>query len=196
MSRAGRESVLKRLQEYAAKALSEAKVNLSWISPDPEYVAAVQGFSRISFCPTSAGERRAFMQTLEKLLPQIKTFWRREFAGAVCFESDLPGGAGLLPGHRVVGPEPGRSGQPAAGGLPLRERCWRTWTNWLAEQGPAAVAAEVTRDIGDGAIKLWTTAQVLRLRRAEHRALPPRQLSALVCGGRGRATRDRACAAI
>ena len=30
------------------------------------------------------------------------------------------------------------------------------------------MAAEVTRDISDGAIKLWTTAQVLRLRRAEH----------------------------
>ncbi len=36
------------------------------------------------------------------------------------------------------------------------------------QQGAAAVAAEVTRDISDGAIKLWTTAQVLRLRRAEH----------------------------
>jgi (1->4)-alpha-D-glucan 1-alpha-D-glucosylmutase len=41
--------------------------------------------------------------------------------------------------------------------------------NEVAEQqGPATVAAEVTHDISDGAIKLWTTAQVLRLRRAEH----------------------------
>ena len=39
----------------------------------------------------------------------------------------------------------------------------------LAERsGPAGVAAEVTRDLGDGAIKLWTTARVLRLRRDQH----------------------------
>src|SRR5258707_5776660 len=40
-----RESVVKRLQEYAAKALTEAKVNLSWISPDPENGEAVPGFT-------------------------------------------------------------------------------------------------------------------------------------------------------
>jgi (1->4)-alpha-D-glucan 1-alpha-D-glucosylmutase len=37
-----------------------------------------------------------------------------------------------------------------------------------SHSGAAAVAAEVTRDLGDGAIKLWTTAQVLRLRRDQH----------------------------
>ena len=34
-SRQDREHYLERLKQYASKALSEAKVNLSWINPDP-----------------------------------------------------------------------------------------------------------------------------------------------------------------
>jgi (1->4)-alpha-D-glucan 1-alpha-D-glucosylmutase len=50
----------------------------------------------------------------------------------------------------------------------LRDRMLAHLDAVAEQQDAAAVAAEVTRDIGDGAIKLWTTAQVLRLRRAEH----------------------------
>jgi (1->4)-alpha-D-glucan 1-alpha-D-glucosylmutase len=50
----------------------------------------------------------------------------------------------------------------------LRERMLAHLDEMAVQQGPAAVAAEVTHDISYGAIKLWTTAQVLRLRRAEH----------------------------
>jgi (1->4)-alpha-D-glucan 1-alpha-D-glucosylmutase len=50
----------------------------------------------------------------------------------------------------------------------LRDRMLAHLDEMAEQQGAAAVAAEVTGDLADGAIKLWTTAQVLRLRRAEH----------------------------
>ena len=105
-----RESVLKRLQEYAAKALSEAKVNLSWINPDPEYVAAVQGFLADIIMPDKRRRETPFMQTFSQAAAADQIFRWCEFGGAACVEGYLPRGAGLLPGHGVVGPEPGRSG--------------------------------------------------------------------------------------
>jgi (1->4)-alpha-D-glucan 1-alpha-D-glucosylmutase len=50
----------------------------------------------------------------------------------------------------------------------VREQMLGHLDELAGQQGAAAVAGEVIRDISDGAIKLWTTAQVLRLRQAEH----------------------------
>ncbi len=41
---ADRPGFTERLKEYMAKALSEGKVNLSWVNPRPEYTEAVQAF--------------------------------------------------------------------------------------------------------------------------------------------------------
>ena len=38
------ESFVERIKRYASKALSEAKVNLSWMNPDPQYMEAVHSF--------------------------------------------------------------------------------------------------------------------------------------------------------
>ncbi|HEY3990277.1 MAG TPA: malto-oligosyltrehalose synthase [Acidobacteriaceae bacterium] len=163
-----RESVLKRLQEYAAKALSEAKVNLSWINPDPEYVAAVQGFLAQIILPDKRGRETAFMQTLQKLLPQIKVFGAVNSLAQLVLKATCPGVPDFYQGMELwdlslVDPDNRRPVDYA-----LRERMLAHLDELAAEQGPAAVAAEVTHEISDGAIKLWTTAQVLRLRREEH----------------------------
>jgi (1->4)-alpha-D-glucan 1-alpha-D-glucosylmutase len=164
----GRESVLKRLQEYAAKALSEAKVNLSWISPDPEYVAAVQQYLADILLRGKRGHETVFMQTLEKLLPQIKVFGGVNSLAQLVLKATCPGVPDFYQGTELwdlslVDPDNRRPVD-----YELRERMLAHMDELAATQGPAAVAAEVTRDISDGAIKLWTTAQVLRLRRAEH----------------------------
>jgi (1->4)-alpha-D-glucan 1-alpha-D-glucosylmutase len=163
-----RNSVLKRLQEYAAKALSEAKVNLSWISPDPEYVAAVQEFLADIVLPDKRGRETAFMQVLQKLLPQLKLFGGVNSLAQLVLKATSPGVPDFYQGTELwdlslVDPDNRR---PVDYGL--RERMLAHLDQVAAEQGAAAVAAEVTRDISDGAIKLWTTAQVLRLRRQEH----------------------------
>jgi (1->4)-alpha-D-glucan 1-alpha-D-glucosylmutase len=163
-----RESVLKRLQEYAAKALSEAKVNLSWISPDPEYVEAVQGWLADIILPGKRGRETPFMQVLEKLLPQIKLFGGVNSLAQVVLKATCPGVPDFYQGTELwdlsmVDPDNRRPVDFA-----VREQMLGHLDDLAGRQGAAAVAAEVTRDIGDGAIKLWTTAQVLRLRQAEH----------------------------
>jgi (1->4)-alpha-D-glucan 1-alpha-D-glucosylmutase len=160
--------VLKRLQEYAAKALSEAKVNLSWISPDPEYVDAVQGWLADIILPDKRGRETPFMQVLEKLLPQIKLFGGVNSLAQVVLKATCPGVPDFYQGTELwdlslVDPDNRRPVNFA-----VREQMLGHLDELAGQQGAAAVAAEVTRDIGDGAIKLWTTAQVLRLRRAEH----------------------------
>jgi (1->4)-alpha-D-glucan 1-alpha-D-glucosylmutase len=163
-----RESVVKRLQAYAAKALSEAKVNLSWISPDPEYVEAVQGFIADIVMPDKRGRETSFMQVLEKLLPQIKLFGGVNSLTQLVLKATCPGVPDFYQGTELwdlslVDPDNRRAVDYA-----LRDRMLAHLDEVAEQQGAAAVAAEVTRDIADGAIKLWTTAQVLRLRRTEH----------------------------
>ena len=163
-----RESVVKRLQEYAAKALSEAKVNLSWISPDPEYVAAVQGFIAEIIMPDKRGRETPFMQTLQKLLPQIKLFGGVNSLAQLVLKATSPGVPDFYQGTELwdlslVDPDNRRPVD-----YQLRERMLAHLDELATQQGPAAVAAEVTRDISDGAIKLWATSQVLRMRRAQH----------------------------
>ena len=163
-----RESVVKRLQEYAAKALSEAKVNLSWISPDPEYVEAVQGFIADIVMPDKRGRESSFMQVLAKLLPQIQLFGGVNSLAQLVLKATSPGVPDFYQGTELwdlslVDPDNRRPVDYA-----LRDRMLTHLDALATQHGAAAVAAEVTRDIADGAIKLWTTAQVLRLRRAEH----------------------------
>ena len=163
-----RESVLKRLQEYAAKALSEAKVNLSWINPDPEYVAAVQGFLADIIMPDKRRRETPFMQTLRKLLPQIKFFGGVNSVAQLVLKATCPGVPDFYQGTELwdlslVDPDNRRPVDYA-----LRDRMLENLDALEAKHGPGAVAAEVTRDITDGAIKLWATSRVLRLRREEH----------------------------
>ncbi|HEX6770487.1 MAG TPA: malto-oligosyltrehalose synthase [Acidobacteriaceae bacterium] len=163
-----RESVLRRLQDYAAKALSEAKVNLSWISPDPEYVRAVQGFLADILLPDERGRHTPFVETLDRLLEQIKLFGGVNSLAQLVLKATCPGVPDFYQGTEMwdlslVDPDNRRPVD-----YPLRESTLARLDDLAAQQGKAAVAAEVTRNISDGAIKLWTTAQVLRLRRAEH----------------------------
>ena len=59
----------------------------------------------------------------------------------------------------------------------------------------ASVAAEVTRDISDGAIKLWATSRVLRLRREEHALFRSGSYLPLYASGAAGRARDRVCTA-
>ena len=60
------ESFLERLKAYITKALSEAKVNLSWLSPDQEYVDAVHSFLTAILQPDQSGGKTPFVSSLEE----------------------------------------------------------------------------------------------------------------------------------
>ena len=55
---------VERIKQYASKALSEAKVNLSWINPDPEYMKAVHAFITAILMPGPRGKESPFVDSL------------------------------------------------------------------------------------------------------------------------------------
>ena len=67
-----RKEFVERLQQYMTKALSEAKVNLSWVSPNEKYVAAVHAFVAGVLMPNEDGKERRFFSALQLLLPALK----------------------------------------------------------------------------------------------------------------------------
>ena len=162
------ESLVKRLQEYASKALSEAKVNLSWISPDPQYVEAVHGFLADILLSDDRGRPTPFVKRLEKLMPLLRLFGGVNSLAQLVLKATSPGVPDFYQGTELwdlslVDPDNRRPVDYA-----LRDQMLARLDALAAQSGAAAVATEVCRDISDGAIKLWTTAQVLRLRQAEH----------------------------
>ena len=78
------ESYVERIKQYASKALSEAKVNLSWINPDPEYMKAVHTFiTAIHPDAGAAAEKRAHSsRSLAISCCPSYVIWGGKFAGA------------------------------------------------------------------------------------------------------------------
>jgi (1->4)-alpha-D-glucan 1-alpha-D-glucosylmutase len=167
-SRQDRESYVNRIKEYSSKALSEAKVNLSWINPDPEYMKAVHAFIDAILMPNAKGKETPFVASLSKLLPQLKLFGAVNSLAQVVLKSAVPGIPDFYQGNELwelslVDPDNRRpvDYQHRSGHLDaLRD---------LAErEGPLAVCREVLGNPGDGRIKLWTTYCALQLRNQEH----------------------------
>jgi (1->4)-alpha-D-glucan 1-alpha-D-glucosylmutase len=65
-----RQGYITRIQQYMNKAVHEAKVNLSWVSDDPEYVQALEKFIAAILSPDERGES-AFVSDLLAFLPEI-----------------------------------------------------------------------------------------------------------------------------
>ena len=45
-----------RIQQYMEKAIHEAKINLSWLNPNPDYVDAMNSFVKETYRPQSAAK--------------------------------------------------------------------------------------------------------------------------------------------
>jgi (1->4)-alpha-D-glucan 1-alpha-D-glucosylmutase len=148
--------------------LSEAKVNLSWINPDPEYMKAVHAFITAIMMPGPRGKESPFIDSLRSLLPQLQIFGAVNSLAQVVLKSAVPGVPDFYQGNELwelslVDPDNRRPvdfdqrfGYLAAL-LALSER-----------EGPGAVCREVLNNLADGRAKLWTTHRSLQLRQREH----------------------------
>ncbi len=159
---------LQRIQQYATKALSEAKVNLSWISPNPEYVDAVHGFIADILTPTSRGKDTLFVTDVKKMMPQLQLFGGLNSLAQVVLKVVSPGVPDFYQGTgqwdlSLVDPDNRRPVD-----YKLRYSLLSGLRSQAQQSGAAAVASEVIRDFSDGRIKLWTTARSLELRHAQH----------------------------
>jgi (1->4)-alpha-D-glucan 1-alpha-D-glucosylmutase len=178
-----RENFVERIRQYASKALSEAKVNLSWINPDPVYMKAVHEFITAILMPGLRGKESPFVASLSSLLPQLQLFGAVNSLAQVVLKIAVPGIPDLYQGNELwelnlVDPDNRRS-------VDYHQRS--VYLDGLLAlsdgEGPAAVCREVLSNLDDGRAKLWTTQRALQLRTQEHALFRHGEYAALEVAG-------------
>lgn len=163
-TREEREEFLQRMQQYMTKALSEAKVNLSWTNPAPAYVDAVHGFLRAILMPDERGREPRFAETMEEILPALRLFGAVNSLAQVVLKVASPGVPDFYQGTELwdlslVDPDNRR---------PVDYEVRRQALAWLKEEatgrGEVAVCREILDRMGDGRVKMWTMHRALELR--------------------------------
>jgi (1->4)-alpha-D-glucan 1-alpha-D-glucosylmutase len=158
---------LERMQKYASKALSEAKVNLSWINPDPEYVKAVQGFLEDILMPAGRRRETRFVEALDSMTPQLGVFGALNSLSQLVLKIASPGVPDFYQGNELweltlVDPDNRRPVD-----YEIRNRHVEALDRMLEGQGALSVCDELMGTIGDGRIKLWTMWRALALRKSQ-----------------------------
>jgi len=152
-----------RIQRYMAKALHEAKRNLSWINPNDEYVGAVSEFIERLLAPGR------FREELERFAAPVAWFGVFNSLAQTLLKLASPGVPDTYQGQELldfslVDPDNRRPVDFARRQRDLSELEQR------AAGDLGELCAELLRDPHDGRAKLWTTVRTLAFRR-EHREL-------------------------
>ena len=155
---------LERIQQYMTKALSEAKVNLSWTNPNSAYVDAVHHFARSIVMPDARGRKPRFVETLKDLLPALQLFGAVNSLAQVVLKIASPGVPDFYQGSEMwdlslVDPDNRRPVDYATRQLALDEL-----QALGRNEGTAAVCRALLDRIEDGRAKLWTIGRALALR--------------------------------
>ena len=159
-----------RMQRYMSKAVHEAKVNLSWVNDNPEYVKALNEFIARILTPGSAGRRNPFPQRLEEFVATVAYFGAINSLAQVLLKIASPGVPDFYQGNelwefRLVDPD---NRQPVD--FPLRRRLLEELQNQAAQGRLAELCSDLLANYRDGRIKMWVTMRALNFRR-EHREL-------------------------
>ncbi len=174
-----RENYVGRINQYAAKALSEAKVNLSWINPDPEYVKAVQSFVASILLPGPRGKETPFVVSFTALMEQLRLFGAVNSLAQVVLKIASPGVPDFYQGSELwdlslVDPDNRRLVD-----YDLRAQSLNALQELAGKEGLDAVCREVSGNLADGRIKMWTMHRALDLRRQEHQLFRRGEYAAL-----------------
>jgi (1->4)-alpha-D-glucan 1-alpha-D-glucosylmutase len=163
-----REQFVERIKHYAAKALSEAKVNLSWINPDPVYIEAVHAFITSILMPGARGKESPFVASFDGLMPLLRLFGAVNSLAQVVLKVASPGVPDFYQGSELwdlslVDPDNRRPVD-----YDLRAKNLDALQALASSAGMGAVAGELLSNLADGRAKLWTMHRALELRREEH----------------------------
>ncbi len=154
------ESFRRRIGDYMQKAIKEAKVNTSWINPDSRYEAAMARF--VDACLSADG--RAFLRDAVAFKQTIERAGQVNSLGQLLLKLASPGTADVYQGCELwdlslVDPDNRRPVDFAR----------RAHLLELIDRASAAsrerLCRELFADMTDGRIKLFVTAEGLRLRR-------------------------------
>jgi (1->4)-alpha-D-glucan 1-alpha-D-glucosylmutase len=163
-TRGNRQAFLERMQQYMTKALSEAKVNLSWTNPNPAYVDAVHSFLRGILMPDARGREPRFVETLRDLLPALQVFGAVNSLAQVVLKIVSPGVPDFYQGTELwdlslVDPDNRRPVD-----YNLRRTALARLREHAVSHGEMSVCREILGRLSDGRVKLWTMHRALELR--------------------------------
>jgi (1->4)-alpha-D-glucan 1-alpha-D-glucosylmutase len=161
-----RQNFVERIEQYMVKALHEAKVNLSWINPDPEYVAATAEFISRILAPATRGKSNSFLESIQGFLPTVQYFGLLNSLAQVLLKIASPGLPDLYQGTErwdfsLVDPDNRRP-------VNFNESQWALealGAEASASSDLLALCARLLANMNDGRIKLWATARALQFRR-------------------------------
>ena len=152
---------VRRICEFMLKALKEAKVHTSWITPNTEYEDAVLRFTRSILDPA---ESPAFLDDLDQLRKKVAWFGMFNSLSQTLLKLGSPGVADIYQGNELwdfslVDPDNRRPVD-----FSLRKKLLATMDR---SRDRLALARELLDNAEDGRIKLYVTQRLLCLRR-EH----------------------------
>ena len=165
-----REDVVRRIQQYMEKALHEAKVNLSWLNPNPEYVDAMKAFVAKILAPAHRGRTNLFWDSLQRFLPSVTFFGCMNSLTQLLLKLTAPGVPDIYQGQELwdfslVDPDNRRTVD-----FDVRTRSAAQLCKRFEAGEEANVSRELLADYRDGRLKMWVTMLGLNFRR-QHREL-------------------------
>lgn len=158
-----RAGYINRIREYLSKALHEAKVNLSWVNPDKEYVEALDRFLGRILMPASEARPNTFLRLLETFVERVAYFGAMNSLAQTLVKITAPGVPDIYQGQELfdfslVDPDNRRPVDFRRRQILLAEQLDRT--------DDPAFLDEVLREWPDGRMKLWVTKRALEFRQA------------------------------
>jgi len=161
-----RDEFVKRMKEYMTKAVHEAKVNLSWLSQDQEYVDNLTQFIDRILRPGSSKRPNPFLEQFETFVKPVSFFGAINSLSQVLLKATSPGVPDFYRGcelwdFSLVDPDNRR---PIDYGV--RQRLLQEMMRRQVED-PTTLCADMLSELADGRAKLWTTMRALSFRR-EH----------------------------
>jgi len=156
---------VQRMQQYMFKAVHEAKVNLSWVNSNPDYVLALEQFIARIFSAENAKRGNSFWKQFTRFLPPVFYFGAMNSLAQTLLKFTSPGVPDLYQGNELwdlslVDPDNRRQVD-----FELRQALLQDLQANADAGNLAGLCSELLDQWPDGRAKLWVTMQALRLRR-------------------------------
>ena len=165
-----RKEFVRRIQQYMHKALHEAKVNVSWLNPNPEYAAGMRTFIERILAPRYRGRTNLFWESIQKFLPPVMYFGAMNSISQTLLKLTSPGVPDIFQGQEMwdfslVDPDNRRPVD-----FDLRRQTGTYLCARARGEDRRNICKELLQDYTDGRLKFWVTMLTLDVRR-EHGAL-------------------------
>jgi len=161
LNAAARERYVARIQDHLLKAIREAKVHTSWISPDADYERGVLDFVSVLLNETPSGFLADFAR-FHRLVARCGMYNSLSQAALRCLS---PGTPDMYQGTEMWSftlVDPDNRGPVD---FARRARLLHSLDRQATEHGRATLVTGLMKHWIDGAIKLYVTSQALRYRR-------------------------------